>query len=153
MFDKSISYSERVNSCTLKSAFCFGWIIAHCDDFGRINGSPAKLKGQVFPLRREFSVPTIEKCLLELKNKELIYYWTPNGDPIIEIIDWWDHQTISEKKRTKSKFPAYDAKLDNSLGTPGNPKESPPKLREVKLSKSKSINKIKDTISKVGDKK
>ncbi len=138
MISKTISTSERVNDCTIKTTLLFTWLIPHCDDWGRMAGSPRKIKAIVVPMREDLGGNEVDICLQELKARGLIHWWrTGTGEMILEVVDWWDHQTISEKKRAKSKYPAHSGDKDKPQESPGKPKKAPPKRTKENLTKEK----------------
>jgi len=137
MIDNCISISEKINDLPLKEAFFYTWIIPHLDDWGRITGSPRKLKALVFPMKKEISVPFIEKTLAKFK-KIGLFLW--------EEIN--EHQSISENKRAKSKYPEI---LEVSQEMPENPKKPQEIPVQDKISKDK-ISKDKIYSSDLKDK-
>ncbi|MNL19082.1 Replication initiation and membrane attachment [compost metagenome] len=94
----------------------FTWMIPHTDDFGRLAGSPAKIKALVVPMmdkgKRE-----IEASLQRLAEKGLINWYEAEGEKVVQIIQFEKHQQ-GLHKRTKSKFPEFP-------GTSGNVQEFP----------------------------
>lgn len=104
MISKSISVSERVNR--LPDTFhmlLFTWMIPHADDFGRLFGSPLKIKALVVPMLDK-TIKEVEEALSSLYREGLINWYEVNGDQFIEIEKFDKHQT-GLHKRTKSKFP------------------------------------------------
>lgn len=104
MISKSISISEKVN--TLPEIFdmlLFTWLIPHSDDFGRLTGSPAKVKALVVPMLDK-SIKDIERSLLSLHNAGVIKWYEVKTDRYIQIVNFEKHQT-GLHKRTQSKFP------------------------------------------------
>ena len=41
MLSPTISTSERVNMLSTKAALLYTWLLAHCDDQGRLSADPA----------------------------------------------------------------------------------------------------------------
>lgn len=104
MISKSISVSERVNR--LPNTFhmlLFTWMIPHADDFGRLFGSPLKIKALVVPMLDK-TIKEVEEALCYLHREGLINWYEINGDQFIQIENFDKHQT-GLHKRTKSKFP------------------------------------------------
>jgi len=105
MISKSISVSERVNM--LPDVFhmlLFTWLVPHADDFGRLFGSPAKIKALVVPMLDK-TIKDVEAALKSLHQSQLINWYEINGDKYIQIVNFEQHQ-VGLHKRTKSKFPA-----------------------------------------------
>ncbi len=114
---KQISYSEQVNALTLKSALLFTWLIPWVDDFGRLEGSPAKVKAIVVPMRPDFSNKDVEKCLKELHENDLIHLYEVDQKPYLQIKNFDVHQS-GLHRRTASKFPCPN--YQEIQGTVGN---------------------------------
>lgn len=104
MISKSISVSERVNK--LQDTFhmlLFTWMVPHADDFGRLFGSPMKVKALVVPMLDK-TLKDVEEALSSLQRAGLIKWYEVDGDQFIQIDKFDKHQT-GLHKRTKSKFP------------------------------------------------
>lgn len=104
MISKSISVSERVNSMSLFARLLFTWMIPHTDDFGRMTGSPMKVKALVVPMADE-TKDDVENALREMVEQDLIYWYSVDGKQYIQIKNFDKHQT-GLHKRTKSQYPA-----------------------------------------------
>lgn len=106
MISKSISISEKVN-IRLPDIFdmvLYTWLIPHSDDFGRLYGSPAKIKALVVPMLDK-SIKEVELSLQHIHDSELINWYEIDGDKYIQINNFEDYQT-GLHKRTPSKFPS-----------------------------------------------
>lgn len=104
MVSKSISVSEKVNELPdIFDMLLFTWLIPHTDDFGRLPGSAAKIKGLVVPMMDK-SKRDIEESLGRLQDAELIQWYAVDGDKYIQVINFEKHQQ-GLHKRTKSKYP------------------------------------------------
>lgn len=103
MISKSISISEKVNSLSLFGRLLYTWMIPHADDFGRLPGSPTKIKALVIPMFEE-TVKDVESALKDMSACGLILWYTVNGDKYIQINNFEEHQT-GLHKRTASKYP------------------------------------------------
>ncbi len=133
MLNKSISYSKQVNQLSLKSQFIFTWIIPHLDDYGLIGNDPDVIKAIVFPMNKKITANDIKAFIEEAEELELIIMF----NDCIEYPKFYEHQTISENKRSKSKFqktPRNPKKPQENIGENNNPQ---PNIREDKLSKVK----------------
>ncbi len=119
MISKGICTSEQVNNLSLESALLFTWLIPHADDDGRIKGSAASVRGNVFPMK-EFTVDDIEKMLQEIQEQGLIWRWSDDDGIYIEFPKWLVHQKIRRDRYTPSELPPYKdhvSKMDTN-GTP-----------------------------------
>lgn len=104
MISKVISISEKVNILPdLFDMLLFTWMIPHTDDFGRLVGSPVKVKALVVPMMDKTS-KDVEQSLKRLHESELIDWYEINGDKYVQVINFEKHQS-GLHKRTKSKFP------------------------------------------------
>jgi hypothetical protein len=115
MLSKSISTSEKVNRLLPEALAKLGhldpsrgillytWLLAHSDDFGKMDGSVYWIRLSVVPALNftENEISDILKCLHEVK---LINLYNVNDKKYIQIIDFDNHQT-GLHKRTTSKFP------------------------------------------------
>jgi len=144
MIDNCISVSEKINDLTLREAFIYTWIIPHLDDWGRVTGSPRKLKALIFPMKKEISINYIEKALIKFKEEGLFLWEDINGITVLQqpFEEFKDHQSISESKRAKSKYPEI---IDTSQEMPRNAKKCQETPVQVNLSKEK---RIKENINK-----
>ena len=136
MIDNCISISEKINDLTIKEAFVYTWIIPHLDDWGRISGSPRKLKAIVFPMKKEISIGDLEEVLNKFKNLGLFLWEVVEDISVLQqpFKEFSSHQAISDSKRAKSKYPEIDEDNITSPRIPKNPLGSP---AQVKLSKEK----------------
>lgn len=149
MISKSISISEKVNSLSLFGRLLFTWMIPHADDFGRLPGSPAKIKALVIPMFEE-TVKDVESALEDMSASGLILWYTVNGDKYIQINNFEEHQT-GLHKRTDSKYP--DPKQaeeiygkDHFREIPGNSQKFP--LEENRTEQNRREEKITTTNDK-----
>jgi len=133
MIDKCISISEKINDLSLKEAFIYTWIIPHLDDWGRITGSPRKIKALVFPMKKEICTKDIEKAFEKFREMGLFLWEEVDGIMVLQqpFREFSMHQTISEKKRAKSKYPEIPKNSQEM------PRKSCLKIREDKISKDK----------------
>jgi hypothetical protein len=87
------------------------WSIA--DDEGRLLDNTKLIDGQIFPLTDESSRESLETLA---KLDRIRRYCTANGQRVIQILRWTDHQKID--KPSKSRLPANDPQVatDESPG-------------------------------------
>jgi hypothetical protein len=103
MISKSISISERVNDMSIFARLLFTWMIPHADDFGRLPGSPMKLRALVVPMGDE-TKQEVEDALHEMDQHHLIQWYTIAGTRYIQINGFEKHQS-GIHKRTQSRYP------------------------------------------------
>jgi hypothetical protein len=146
MIDNCISISEKINDLTLKEAFIYTWIIPHLDDWGRTTGSPRKLKALIFPMKKEVSINDVEKALLKFKVLELFFLENIDGELVLQQPEeeFNKHQSISEGKRAKSKYPKITTQFEHKNDNPQEMPEIPKKCQEIPA----QVNLIKENISK-----
>jgi hypothetical protein len=103
MISKVISISEKVNSLSLFGRLLYTWMIPHADDFGRMPGSPAKVRALVVPMGDE-TVKDVETALADMHRGDLIIWYEVNGEKVIQITNFEEHQS-GLHRRTASKYP------------------------------------------------
>jgi hypothetical protein len=150
MVSKVISISEKVNSLSLFGRLLYTWMIPHTDDFGRLPGSPAKVRALVVPMGDE-TTKDVEAALFDMVSKDLIQWYEVSGEKYIQITNFDDHQS-GLHKRTKSKFPdpseqaevktqenqGFSSSEQNSPETSGKFPGIPPELElELELNRTK----------------
>ena len=140
MIDKCISISEKINDLSLKEAFIYTWIIPHLDDWGRITGSPRKIKALVFPMKKEICTKDIEKAFEKFREMGLFLWEEVDGIMVLQqpFGEFSIHQTISDKKRAKSKYPRIPKNPQEMPRIPKNHQENPV-LREDKIREDKIL--------------
>ncbi|WP_433943497.1 DnaD domain protein [Paenibacillus sp. SN-8-1] len=112
MISKVISISEKVNELPdIFDMLLFTWMIPHTDDFGRLAGSPAKIKALVVPMLDKGKAE-IEASLQRLNDKGLINWYEVDGEKVVQITQFEKHQQ-GLHKRTKSKFPELPGNSEN----------------------------------------
>lgn len=104
MLRKQISLSEQVNDLSLKAALLYTWMLAHADDYGRMHGSPRRVKAEVVPMRGDIADFDVLGCLQEMRDAGLITCYEVEDEPYLQFPSWERHQA-GLHKRTESKFP------------------------------------------------
>lgn len=119
MVSKVISISEKVNSLSLFGRLLYTWMIPHTDDFGRMPGSPAKVKALVVPMADE-TRKDVEEALSAMDQVGVIQWYEVNGEKYVQITNFDEHQS-GLNRRTASKIPpppfghGYDEETKFSL--------------------------------------
>lgn len=96
-----------------------GLIVGVADDQGRLLDNPVIIKAKIFPADTK-STQRIQKSLKILENHGLIYRYTKNKKNIIQIVNWWKHQTPSWA--SPSTFEAPDGWVDREKYNAGDKK-------------------------------
>lgn len=122
MISKAISISEKVNIglTDIFHMLLYTWIIPHTDDFGRLPGSPAKIKALVVPMLDK-SIKDVERGLQEMHETGLIIWYEVDGHKYIQITNFEEHQQ-GLHKRTKSKIPEFPGNSRNVTEFPSEGK-------------------------------
>ncbi|XEC97016.1 DNA replication protein DnaD [Paenibacillus tarimensis] len=122
MISKVISISEKVNTLSLFGRLLYTWMIPHTDDFGRLPGSPAKVRALIVPMGDE-TVKDVESALSDMQDNGLIEWYEVDGEKFIQITNFDEHQS-GLHKRTNSKFPdppRKEKQISNDIPeVPGN---------------------------------
>lgn len=84
-------------------------IITNCDDQGRLQNNPLLIKAQLFPADRK-SASLIKASIDRLADIEMITKYEKDGKSLIQINNWWTHQTPSWA--SASLYPAPDNWVD-----------------------------------------
>lgn len=110
MISKSLSTSEKFASLTDAAGplaeFCqtlYPLMVAHADDFGRLQGDTFTIKHQCFPSSPR-SVDEFSTALAHLHASGMIVRYEVAGKRFIQIANFDPHQ-LGLHKRTKSAFP------------------------------------------------
>lgn len=119
MISKSICTSEQVNSLPLECELLFTWMVTHADDDGRLKGSAASIRGNVFPMK-DYSVKQVEEMLIKIQEAGLIWRWSDESGTYIEFPKWLAHQEIRKDRYHPSKLPSYQSYV-NQMDTNGIP--------------------------------
>jgi hypothetical protein len=136
MISRTISTSEKVHKVSVESRLLYTWMILHCDDEGRMQGSPATVKAMVMPMA-DFTIEKIGKMLKELQKARLIIWYKIKEKRYIQIIKWDDHQTFHGIHQVPSKIPISPSLVSSNTQVPA-------KLSKVKLSKVKEVKLSKE---------
>jgi hypothetical protein len=154
MISKSLSTSRKFAQLPKIAGelgeFCqvlFPLIVAHADDYGRLQGDAFTIKFQVFPISPR-SEEDFDAAIRHLDTARLIEVYEANGDKFIQVLDFDKHQSGLHKK-TESKIPeppgisrnfpenpGSPGNLPESPGTPGNPREFPGQLKRTELNRT-----------------
>lgn len=113
MLSRVISVSEKVNSLPdIFDMLLFTWMIPHTDDYGRLTGSPAKIKALVVPMLDKTKAD-IDSSLHRLQSHGVIDWYEADGEKVIQIINFEKHQDGLKTKRA-SKYQSNNSHLTSS---------------------------------------
>lgn len=114
MLSKVISVSEKINTLPdILDMLLFTWMIPHADDFGRLAGSPAKVKALVVPML-DRSINDVKQSLERLSENGVILWYEVDGEKLIEIVDFDRHQNGLKNKKQKFRPPTRHLTSNNS---------------------------------------
>lgn len=136
MISKSISTSTKLAKVSTFACLLFTWIIPHCDDFGRIDGTAKIVRGIVVPLRDE-TVEDVEQAIKDLIRVGLINRYMVDDQQYIEISKWDEHQTLRSDRPLLALHPGNPEGYQGDTSGKQRGKISHSKLSEVKLSEEK----------------
>lgn len=114
MLRKDISKSRKIASLSKESLVLFYMIIPHLNSYGKMNGSPYFVKGEIVPLMDWFTLPLIEKCLAEISKKTNLKWFEFEGLKYIHSLSWEEHQELEKNRRGKDDLPSYIQVEDKS---------------------------------------
>lgn len=120
MISKSLSTSQRfarVHEVAGRTAefaqILYALLLAHADDFGRIEGDPFHIKHAIVPTSPR-PVSSVGDALRTLAVVGLIDWYEVEGRKYIQINNFDDHQG-GLHRRTASRFPAPSGKFPESI--------------------------------------
>jgi hypothetical protein len=144
MISKSLSTSEKFASLTESAGalaeFCqllYPLIVAHADDFGRLQGDTFTIKHMCFPSSPR-SVEEFSTALAHLHAVGMIMRYEVSAKRFIQIANFDSHQ-LGLHKRTKSTFPGIPG---DSVEFPGVPAQE--NLTELNLTEQKGTEEKKE---------
>lgn len=115
MLRSDISKSKKIASLSDRSLILFFMMIPHLNSFGKMNGSPHFIKGEVVPLLDQFTVPVIERCLSEISDKTSVKWFNLDGLFYIHSVSWEEHQELREDRRGQDLLPNYSGSIPGVL--------------------------------------
>jgi hypothetical protein len=122
MIRKDISKSEKFASLSKESMILFNLLIPHYNSWGKMNGSPYFIKGEVCPLIDFLDVKTIEKCLKEITLKTNVKWFEFQKIQYIQSLGFEEHQNFRKDRRGADNLPNYEEcreLQENSWSTTG----------------------------------
>ena len=131
MLKKEISDSRKLgNVKTDRARVLYFMMLPHLDAAGRLEADVRLIRGQITTML-PYSERVIQSCLEQLHNANLVVLYTDSDKQYLEYTRFGDFQSLNPEREAKTKIPGP---------TPNNSgviQSSPPKIRQVKLSKDK----------------
>lgn len=140
MISKSASTSKKLSLVQLDALVLFLLIVAHTDEYGRLEAEPEMIKAKVVPLRKDITVERIIEIITELRAVGLIKTYTVGEDHYLEVVNFDDHQTFRNDRKRKQEYPVPTKYDEVTSGIPTGDNETvrdTKKLSKAKLSKAK----------------
>lgn len=147
---ESICTSASVDELSWFEESVFYRLIVNCDDYGRFDARTAILKARLFPLK-SITEKQVEQALNKLSTVGIVYLYTVDDKPFLQLATWENHQQI---RAHKSKYPAPEIGcnqlISDDIRCTRNPIQSNPNpIRESNSAGAlsdleKAINEFKD---------
>lgn len=88
----SAATSLSLARCSLEAQLLFDRLITAADDQGRLQGDPLLVKAACMPLIDRASVAKVDRWLDELYRQGMVIRYEAQGQPLVQIVKWWDYQ-------------------------------------------------------------
>lgn len=111
----TMATSLSLARCTIGAQLLFDRLIAAADDQGRLQGDPLLVRAQCMPLIDRATIKAVDGWLNELQTETMVIRYSANGQPLIQIANWWAHQGWLRHLRP-SRWPAPDGYSDQLKG-------------------------------------
>lgn len=141
MIHTTIWVSGQVAKLSRDARLLFIGTITIADDDGRLKGSPAYLRSQIFPYDEDVTIGDVRKWLDEILKLKLITKYIVEEEDYLSHPNWTEYQTLRSDRRKESHIPSPDSSVtttrqpnDNQVGDKRPPKVSKGKVREDKRS-------------------
>jgi hypothetical protein len=142
MISKSLSTSKKYAALYgqphgLQAQAMYPLIVAHSDDFGRLEGDSFTVKNSIVPASN-WSETEILAILTLLDAVQLVRWYEVAGARYLQVLDFERHQS-GLHKRTSSRFPRVPGKSGKVRGVPLQLKGTELKGTELKGSTSSAL--------------
>ena len=101
----SIKYSRTLGQLSNFEEVCFYRLLVSVDDYGCFYRDPQILKSELFPLKGDLTVKSIDDAFETLERVSLIKSYWVSGERYLYVVTWKKHQ---RSRTTKRKFPDPD---------------------------------------------
>jgi len=132
MLNQEISDSKGFAALTPEAAVLFVMLIPHFTAYGKMNGDPCFIKGEVCPRIVYLQLDKIESCLKEINEHTNVKWFYNDGRWWIHSINFLsDHQNIKLERCGPDRLPNYSGfnpeLIQNSSHAKPKPKPKPNK--------------------------
>lgn len=111
---ESIRTSDSINKLSWFEEVLFYRLIVSADDYGRFDGRPAVIRGTCFSLKDNLRLEQISKGLNSLASVNMVYTYTVEDKPYLQIVNWDQYQQVRSKK---SKYPTSNATCNQMISS------------------------------------
>lgn len=140
MVHRTVWASGQVAKLSRDARLLYVGLITLGDDDGRLKGSAALVRSQIFPYDDDTKVADVERWLKEIEAQKLVVRYEIEGERYYFHPKWDDYQHIREDRRRESSIPAPDIEF-SPMTTKRQPNvnqrgdKTPPKISKDKISK------------------
>lgn len=103
MMSQNFFTSATMNDVPMQTMLTFAGIWCWADDAGRGEDDESLVKAAVWPRRKSMTDKKVRVDMNLLAVKEVLCRYTVCDVPLIHVVSWYEHQSISHP--TKSKLP------------------------------------------------
>ncbi len=118
MIHASLWSNEEFSKLSHEAKLLYIGTITFADDDGRLKGSSAILRSQIFPLQIEITVEQVRKWLNEIVRAKLVTHYKVEDKYYIQHPNWLKYQILRKDRKSDSNLPAPD---DNQMTTNWQP--------------------------------
>lgn len=140
MIHTTIWVSGQVAKLSRDARLLFIGSITIADDDGRLKGSPAYLRSQIFPYDEDVTIADVRKWLDEIIKLKLVVQYIVDEEDYLYHPKWTEYQTLRADRRKESHIPTPDGQSATSWQPNDNQDADtrPPKVSKGKVRKDKT---------------
>lgn len=102
--------------CCPEAQLLFDRLVSQADDQGRLQGDPGLVKASCMPLIERASARSVDRWLGELADNGMILRYEAKGQPLLQIVTWWDYQDWM-RHAYRSRWEPPDSWVDQLKGS------------------------------------
>ena len=106
MVHTSMWASGQVSKLSRDARLLYVGMITLGDDDGRLKGSPALIRSQLYPYDEDVKVADVERWIKEIEAQKLVVGYCIGDECFFYHPKWEDYQHIREDRRRESNIPA-----------------------------------------------
>jgi hypothetical protein len=135
MLNQGISDSKGFAALSPEAAVLFVMMIPHFDPYGKLNGDPGYIKGEVCPRIEYLPINRISSCLQEINDRTNVKWFSHDGR-------WWvhstkfliEHQKIDLNRCGSDLFPNYSGSTPELVENYTRPKSKSKSKKDTRAS-------------------